>query len=192
MKGRAAEMLKFENVTVSYGKDSVIESFSADLSDSRITALTGPSGSGKTTLLSVAAGIIKPKSGAFLCDKKASVMFQEPRLFPWLTALENVSVVLNDDGTARERAENSLLSVGITDTDKYPSELSGGMKQRVAFARALAYNSGLLLLDEPFSALDGENRRELLRLLQNDGRQVIFVTHNDEEALIADRVIELK
>lgn len=192
MKGRAAEMLKFENVTVSYGKDSVIESFSADLSDSRITALTGPSGSGKTTLLSVAAGIIKPKSGAFLCDKKASVMFQEPRLFPWLTALENVSVVLNDDDTARERAENALLSVGITDTGKYPSELSGGMKQRVAFARALAYNSGLLLLDEPFSALDSENRRELLRLLQNDGRQVIFVTHNDEEALIADRVIELK
>ena len=193
MKGRAGRILViFENVTVKYGKKTVLDGFFADLSDSRITAVTGPSGCGKTTLLSVAAGIIRPYSGKFVCDKKISVMFQEPRLFPWLTALENVNAVLEDNKTSLAYAKEVLMKVGITDFDKYPSELSGGMKQRVAFARALAYDSGLLLLDEPFSALDNESRRAMLELVAADKRKVIFVTHNDDDTYIADKVLEMK
>lgn len=191
MKGRADKMVLFENITVKYGDKTVINDFNADLSDNRITALTGPSGSGKTTLLSVAAGILKPSGGRFVCDEKISVMFQEPRLFPWLTALENVSAVMSEDAP-RNRASQILKSVGISEFDKYPSELSGGMKQRVAFARALAYDSELLLLDEPFSALDTDNRKQMLELLAADGRRVIFVTHNSGDISVADRVIELE
>ena len=89
-------------------------------------------------------------------------------------------------------AERILKSVGISEFDKYPGQLSGGMKQRVSFARALAYDAELLLLDEPFSALDAENRSCMLELLAADGRQVMFVTHDDGDICIADKVIELK
>lgn len=128
----------------------MLDGFSADLSESRIIAVKGPSGCGKTTLLSVAAGIVKPCKGRFVCDKKISVMFQEPRLFPWLTARENITAVLHDRDKNSGYAERLLESVGISDFDKYPGQLSGGMKQRVSFARALAYDGELLLLDEPF------------------------------------------
>lgn len=184
-------MTVFDGVTVKYGKKTVLDRFSADLSENKVTAIVGPSGCGKTTLLSVAAGLIKPNSGRFLCDTQVSVMFQEPRLFPWLTAVENVTAVL-EKGESDVKAREALCSVGFDDFEKYPHELSGGMKQRVALARALAYKSGLLLLDEPFSALDTLSRRELLRVIVNDGRQIIFVTHNEDDTFVADRVITVK
>ena len=185
-------MLCFENVTVKYGDKTVLDGFSAELSESRIIVVKGPSGCGKTTLLSVAAGIVKPCKGRFVCDKKISVMFQEPQLFPWLTARENITAVLHDCDKNSGYAERILESVGISEFDKYPGQLSGGMKQRVSFARALAYDGELLLLDEPFSALDAENRRCMLELLAADGRQVMFVTHDDGDIYIADKIIELK
>lgn len=185
-------MVLFDNITVKFGQKTVLDSFCADVSNDRITAVTGPSGSGKTTLLSVAAGLIKPQSGKFICDKKISVMFQEPRLFPWLTALENVNIVTDDSKESAELSKQLLSKVGIDEFDKYPDQLSGGMKQRVAYARALAYDSELLLLDEPFSALDQNIRDDMLEMLTSSDRQVIFVTHSSRELEIADRIIELK
>ncbi len=184
-------MLKLENITVRYGDNTVIDNFSIDLSNSNITAIVGESGSGKTTLLNAIAGNVKLNSGKVVCDKKISFMFQEPRLFPWLTALQNVNVVLNDDITTVDTAKTMLDYVGINDYDKYPDELSGGMKQRVALARALVYDADLLVLDEPFSSVDAQNRRALLQLLKSDGRQIVFVTHNSEDTIIADTVITL-
>ena len=184
-------MLTFDNVTVGFGKNTVLDNFSFDLTKYNCIAICGPSGCGKTTILNVIAGFVKPKSGTIICDYTPVYMFQQPRLFPYLTALENVNVVLSDKKSTVEYAKGILEKVGITDFNKYPDELSGGMKQRVALARTLAGKGDLLLLDEPFSALDDESRFELLNIVKNDGRKVIFVTHNIEDTKIADFVLKL-
>lgn len=183
--------MRFKNITVKYGEKTVLKDFSADLTNSRITALVGPSGAGKTTLLKVAAGLLTPNRGSFVFDGKISVMFQEPRLLPWLTAAENVNLVLGDSRSTLPQAVAYLEKVGITETEAYPDTLSGGMKQRVALARALAYPSDLLLLDEPFAALDADNRRALLAMVEKDGRKVLFVTHNEEDTAIAETVLKI-
>ncbi len=185
-------MVVFDKITVKFGEKTVLDNFCADVSDNHITAVIGPSGSGKTTLMSVASGLIKPQGGKFICDKKISVMFQQPRLFPWLTALENVNIVASDNKTTIQLSKDMLLKVGINEFDKYPDQLSGGMKQRVAFARALVYDADLMLLDEPFSALDENIRDDMLKILTGINRQIIFVTHNRQELNIADKIIELK
>jgi NitT/TauT family transport system ATP-binding protein len=169
--------------------------------------LLGPSGCGKSTLLNIVAGFIPPSEGRVLVDGRAvtapgadrGVVFQEYALFPWLTVQENVEFGPKLRGLARaERravAERYLELVGLAaHRHKFPLELSGGMKQRVAIARALANNPSILLMDEPFGALDAQTREimqeELVRIQQVEPKTILFVTHSIREAVyLADRVV---
>ena len=169
--------------------------------------LLGPSGCGKSTLLKLAAGLIPPSSGSIRINGRPvtgpgpdrAVVFQDYALFPWMTVRENAEFGLAARGVdpARRRAISSelLRVVGLPDfADKYPHHLSGGMKQRVSIARALAVEPVLLLMDEPFGALDAQTRyvmqQELLRIWRAYKKTVLFVTHSIEEALfLGDRVL---
>ena len=172
--------------------------------------VVGPSGAGKTTLLRTLAGLAQPTSGAALFEGTPlrsvppgiGVVFQDygRSLYPWLTVARNVDLPLRVRGVAARRARRSgsprcLASVGLADVGRsYPWQLSGGMQQRVAIARSLAYRPDLLLMDEPFASVDAQTRFELedliLRVRQEFGVTVIFVTHDIDEAVyLADRVI---
>jgi NitT/TauT family transport system ATP-binding protein len=168
------------------------------------TAVVGPSGGGKTTLLHIAAGLDTQYTGEFErqpASATLAMLFQQPRLLPWRNARENVSFVLETRGVphaaARARAEELLALVGLREAaTKFPAQLSGGMQQRVALARALAVDPDLLLMDEPFSALDeltaARLREELLALYVQKVRTILFVTHDVAEACyLADRVVVL-
>ncbi len=163
--------------------------------------LVGASGCGKTTLLNLIAGLESPSSGTVTVSGRVGLMFQESALFPWLTVSENVAIALKLQRTPRrDRAGRvaellDLVHLGAFG-DKRPHELSGGMRQRVALARALAQNAEVLLMDEPFAALDAMTRDvmhdELERIWSRTGATVIFVTHNVREAVrLADRVVLL-
>ena len=173
-------MLIFDKVSISFDNTPVITDFSKDLSDSRIIAFTGASGCGKTTLLNAIAGLVK-YGGKIISDKKPVYMFQEPRLFPWLTALENVNAVLSGKKETLEKAKSMLEKTGFYDFDKYPDELSGGMQKRVALARTLAADGDLLLLDEPLSALDGVIKESIKDKIKQIAKEfhltTIIVTH---------------
>jgi NitT/TauT family transport system ATP-binding protein len=194
------------------GQIQVIASTSLSVEAGVIVALLGPSGSGKSTLLRMLSGLTTPTSGEVLwhgkpltdCSPNAAIVFQSFALFPWLTVLENVEVPLLARGVKHlerhRRALRTLHSVGLKGFETaYPKELSGGMKQRVGFARALAVEPEVLFMDEPFSALDvltAENLRgELMELWlakKIPTRSIFMVTHNIEEAvLLADRIIVL-
>ena len=186
-------MIKLENLTVRYQKQTVLKNLSAELPEGAVIAITGASGIGKSTLLHVLAGLLRPNDGKiFLSAKRIAYIFQEPRLFPWMTALENVSTVCNDEAKAR-----MLLERLLPDTEaaqKYPSELSGGMKQRVSIARALAYEPDLLLLDEPFKGLDSETREACAKFLfeQTRGCTVLMVTHDADDLRYCDVVLSME
>jgi NitT/TauT family transport system ATP-binding protein len=170
-------------------------------------AIIGPSGCGKSTLLKVISGLIRASSGSVAIDGKAidgvpksiGYLFQSDALLPWRTARQNVAVsaVLagKSERAAYEQAGGLLADLGLSAAlDKYPSELSGGMRKRVALARTLAYDPNVFLLDEPFSALDAQTRihvgNRFLRTLEKLKQSVVFVTHDIEEAIaLADRVI---
>lgn len=185
-------MLKLENLTVRYQKQTVLDRLSADLPEGKIVAITGASGIGKTTLLQTIAGLLRPSEGKVISDyHRISYIFQEPRLFPWMTALENVTTVCNDETKARE-----LLTKLLPDTDaadKYPAQLSGGMKQRISIARALAYEPDLLLLDEPFKGLDPQTRKQTTRFVfeQMKGKTVLMVTHDKEDLAFCDVILSM-
>ncbi len=167
----------------------------------------GPSGCGKTTLLNLIAGFISPTRGELIFDGKPlgapsperGVVFQEYALFPWLTALRNVEFGLKSQGLSRkerrEKAMEALAMVGLERAaDRYPFELSGGMRQRVAVSRALVNRPRILLMDEPFAAVDSLTRtslqEELMRIWQEVGLTVFFITHNIEEAVfLGDRIL---
>ncbi len=183
-------MLTLENITLRYGKNTVIDRLSHTFEDGKTTVILGESGVGKTTLLNIAAGLLRPTDGRVVnTHEKISYIFQEPRLFPWMTALENVSTVSDN-----ETAKKMLSLMGLEDSlGKYPAELSGGMKQRVSIARALAYAPDIIFLDEPFKGLDAERRRsvsqkvfELLR-----GKTAIMVTHDEADLEYADIILKL-
>lgn len=183
-----------------------------DIRDGEFLCILGSSGCGKSTLLSLLSGLNRPKEGEILVDGKAvrgpgpdrAVVFQQYSLFPWLTAKGNVMFAIRQSGrkyTRKERAkkaEEYLRSVGLLAArDKYPAQLSGGMKQRVAVARALALESDVLLLDEPFAAIDPKLRLELQELVStlcaSRKKTVVFVTHDiDEAILLADRIIVME
>jgi NitT/TauT family transport system ATP-binding protein len=171
-------------------------------------ALLGPSGCGKSTLLNLIAGLLTPSSGSIWFDGErpparaiSALVFQEFALFPWRTAQANVEFGLEEAGVApaerAERARRFIELTGLTGFEaKYPHELSGGMRQRVGIARALAVEPAVLLMDEPFSALDAQTRQlmqeELLSIWERTRKTILYVTHNIQEAVyMADRVVVL-
>ena len=177
-------MLKLTNISHSYGDHAVLKDRSITLFPGQRIAVMGPSGCGKTTLLRIALGLLKPSDGTVENTfQKTTVVFQEPRLLPWRTALENVNLVLADGKSTLKTARNYLEQVCLADAaDKYPRELSGGMQQRVAVARALAANGDLLILDEPFKALDETLREQMIRLVDQTQAAILLVTHEEAEA----------
>jgi NitT/TauT family transport system ATP-binding protein len=203
-------LLSLREISKSYGeknrKVKVLDNISLDIYD-EFTSIIGPSGSGKTTLLKIIAGVEKPDTGEikqYTKDLRIGFVFQFPTLLPWETVLENIALPLIANGVSREKAreiaEKYLGLVGLSGfEDFYPHELSGGMRQRVNIARALAIEPTILLLDEPFSHLDpltAENlRSEILDIWLSGAttvRSIILVTHNvDEAILMSDRIIIL-
>ena len=191
-------MLKLENVSFSYSKKEILTDFSLELRRGEILAIMGESGCGKTTLLRLIAGLQKPKSGSIDCHaERISYVFQEPRLFPWLTVSENLRAVMTDCDDADAVIRDALATVGLSENaDFYPDELSGGMKIRASLARALVFGGDLFLLDEPFSALNEELRRELAtdlkQLFRERGITAILVTHQASDAeMLADRIVRM-
>ena len=179
--------------------------FSVDAGE--FIAVVGPSGCGKSTLLNIVGGILSPSSGTVTVEdrqvdgprREIGMMFQTPILFPWRTVIENLLLPIDIFGYGRrhyqERAEGMLELIGLEGfADRYPAELSGGMQQRVALGRTLIFNPSVLLMDEPFGALDEFTREslnlELLRICASTNASTIFVTHNIGEAVfLADRVL---
>ncbi len=192
--------LRLAAVSHSYGEVQVYENLDLDIARGEFVAVVGPSGCGKTTLLNLLSGFEKPSSGQVERRGAIRTVHQQDGLLPWLTARENIALGLRGEreDAVRDGQLRELLSMIHLDgfADSYPHQLSGGMKQRVELARALAGQSDVLLLDEPFSALDYLTRlrlrRELEKMLQAHPRTVVFVTHDVEEAAqLADRVVVL-
>jgi NitT/TauT family transport system ATP-binding protein len=181
---------------------NVLDDVSLEVADGEFVCLLGASGCGKSTLLNLAAGLDRPTSGEVVVGGgRPALMFQEPALFPWLTAAQNVELALRLRGVGkRERKTRAADLLGLVRLagagDKRVHELSGGMRQRVAMARALAQDSTVLLMDEPFAALDAITRdvlhEELVRIRESQRLTVLFVTHNVREAVrLGDRVVLL-
>ena len=184
---------------------AAVQEVNLDIHPGQFIALVGPSGCGKTTVLNAIAGFVKPTEGTVTIDgsavtgpsARAGVVFQQHSLFPWMTALDNVAFGPRELGlpNARELARRHLALVGLGDfADAYPSTLSGGMRQRVGLARALATEPPVLLMDEPFGALDALTRELMQELLlgiwEKKPHTVVFITHDVEEAVfLADRVV---
>ncbi|MFB8778053.1 ABC transporter ATP-binding protein, partial [Streptomyces broussonetiae] len=183
------------------GAQPVLDDISLTVTPGEFVTLLGASGCGKSTLLNLIAGLDHPTTGTITTPGRPALMFQEHALFPWLTAGKNIELALKLRGIPkterRERADELLELVRLKDAHgKRVHELSGGMRQRVAMARALAQDSQLLLMDEPFAALDAITRDvlhdELTRIWQETSLSVLFVTHNVREAVrLAQRVVLL-
>jgi NitT/TauT family transport system ATP-binding protein len=210
-----AGAVRVEDVSVSFarrdgGRLAALDGLDLEIDGGEIVALIGPNGSGKSTLLRVIAGLLAPDRGRASIDgdpitapePRIGLVFQEPRLLPWRSAADNITYPLELAGwPAVRRAERLETLTELVDLDpsvraNRPAELSGGQRQRVALARALALQPEVLLLDEPFSALDALSRErfdlELLRLWERAGSTIVLVTHSIAEAiLVADRVVVL-
>jgi NitT/TauT family transport system ATP-binding protein len=200
----------FNNISKKFAKNTEHEVEALDRIDFTIeehefVAIVGPSGCGKTTLLRIAAGLIKQDTGQIIYrgikNPKAVLVFQDKGLLPWLTVLDNICLGLELQGVSKaireKRALDFMKLVKLDGFEKnYPHELSGGMQQRVALARAFLTNPDVLLMDEPFGALDAQTRtilqEELLELWLRERKTVLFVTHDiDEAILLSDRIIVL-
>lgn len=180
-------MIRLRNVTKSYGEKTVLRDFSLELPCRGAVALMGPSGCGKTTLLRLIAGLEAPDSGEVLLPEspKISVVFQEDRLLEAFSVRENVLAVLPDSQAGRAEADRCLLRCGLDDVAaSRPESLSGGMRRRVAIARAMAFGGNILLLDEPFKGLDDATRQSISSFVfENSGKRLtILVTHDSAEA----------
>ena len=202
-------MLEVKNLRKAFGDFVVFENISMKVKEGEFVCIVGPSGCGKTALLRVIAGLEKADNGSIYVDRKLmnepsrekGLVFQEFALFPWRTVRKNVEFGLEYGGVPlkdrKKLSEKYIKLVGLSGwEDKYPHELSGGMKQRVAIARALVNNPRILLMDEPFASVDAQTRNilqgELLRIWKETRKTIVFVTHNIDEAVyLADRVIVL-
>lgn len=176
-------MLELRNVCKSYGSQPVLSNVNFTVPEGGRICVCGPSGCGKTTLIRIILGLEKADSGEVIKPRelRTSVVFQEDRLLPWKTALDNITAV----GVEKKAAAHCLELVGLSsDADKYPGELSGGMKRRLCCARALAYNGELVVLDEPFTGLDDEAAESMARLIRKEtqGKTVIMITHDADAA----------
>ncbi len=186
-------MIAFEHVALVYGTRTILRDVTLAVAPGEHAALMGPSGCGKTSLLRMAAGLAAPTAGHVTVNaQRLAYAFQEPRLMPWRTAAENVNAVLSDGPGTMDQALYWLEAVGLSEAaGRFPAELSGGMRQRVDLARAMAYGGDLLLLDEPTKELDPALRESVLALLAEHGRDrtLLMATHSMKEAqALADRV----
>ena len=206
-----AAQIHIERLNMRFGRDTqqviALENIDLDISSGEFVCLLGPSGCGKSTLLNLIAGFLLPSSGTLAVNgtpvtapgPDRGMVFQEYALFPWMTVADNIAFGLRIKSTPRAvidaRVDELLQLLGLAEfRTRFPKDLSGGMRQRVAIARVLALDSPILLMDEPFGALDALTRRtlqdELLRLWQKLRKTVVFVTHSIEEAIyLADRVV---
>jgi NitT/TauT family transport system ATP-binding protein len=204
-------IIRFDNVGVAFGEEKIYDGLSFDVRRGEFVCILGPSGCGKSTSLRLIGGLLDLTSGRVVVDGRSprdawaeiAFVFQSPRLVPWRTALDNVLLGSQlrfgsrDRDKRRARATELLALVGLAgDARKYPAMLSGGERQRVAIARALAVDPQIVLMDEPFSALDlnmrSRMRTEVERIWLETGKTVVFVTHDIDEALqLADRTVVL-
>ncbi|MBQ8801860.1 MAG: ABC transporter ATP-binding protein [Clostridium sp.] len=185
-------MLQCQNLTLSYADKAVLQDFSLSLPLTGVTALRGPSGCGKTTLLRVIAGLERPQSGKILgiSPQETGFLFQENRLFPWRTVQQHLTDVMPRPDSVKARELLTLVELEGEEA-LYPAQLSGGMGRRLALARALALESKLLLLDEPFSGVDPDRAERILARLKAFGVPVLLVSHEERVVAMADRVVEL-
>lgn len=193
--------ISLDSITRSYGSTRIIAPTSVDIEPGQFVSLLGPSGCGKSTILSMLANLDNPSTGTVDVEGRFAVVFQDHALLPWMSARANIEFGLRSARpslSAEERravADRRLTEVGLIDAaDRRPARLSGGMQQRVGIARAFAVEPEILLLDEPFGALDALTRRELqlalLDLWESDRRTVVMVTHDvDEAILLSDRIL---
>jgi len=205
--------VEFERITCTFagarGSYTAVKDVSLSIGEGEFVSVVGPTGCGKSTLLNVAAGLLRPSSGMVRVfgeplsgiNRKAGYMFQAEALMPWRSALANVTAGLEfrgvDSAQARQRAGEWLGRVGLAGFgDRFPHQMSGGMRKRASLAQMLILDPQILLMDEPFSALDIQTRQlmenELLELWSADRKSVIFITHDLEEAIsLSDRVVVL-
>jgi NitT/TauT family transport system ATP-binding protein len=208
--------VEFERITCTFaargtgsGSYTAVKDVTLTIGDGEFVSVVGPTGCGKSTLLNVAAGLLRPSSGSLRVfdeplqgvNRRAGYMFQSEALMPWRSALGNVTAGLEFRGVAREEARRRgrewLERVGLAGfEDRYPHQLSGGMRKRVSLAQMLILDPQIMLMDEPFSALDVQTRQlmenELLDLWSANRKSVIFITHDLEEAIsLSDRVVVL-
>ena len=200
--------ISVRDVSLSYGSIVAARDLTFDVRPGEFVSLIGPSGCGKSSALRAIGGLLSPQTGeVHVCGsvvrgprpKEISFVFQDLALYPWRSALRNVEVALQFAGVTRKerraRAMEALHMVGLGDVpNRFPNQLSGGMQQRVAIARALVSDASVLLLDEPFAALDEQTRLrlggQLLTLLEEQGKTVVFVTHSlSEAAYLSDRIV---
>ena len=184
-------MIKLENISISFDGQTIIKDLSCSFVKGSFSAITGESGIGKTTLINTIAGLVVPDSGKVICNTKSiSYVFQSARLFPWLNALQNVECVCDD----KEKAKYYLDLLLPDCYEKYPNELSGGMKQRVSIARALACEADLILLDEPLKELDEQTKENTARVILEHikDKTAILVSHDKYELSLANSLYLLK
>ena len=191
-------MLRINNLSKNFDDKEVLKDLSITFPNSGFVAICGPSGCGKSTLLHIISGFEKPSCGEIIFNDIAhsiSMSFQEPRLLPDRTALQNVNFVLGDKKATLSRAKELLVALDIQDVDLYPDELSGGMKARVSIARALAKKTDIYIFDEPFANLDKETALLCIDVIKKEtaGALTVAVLHDTDLAeKISDRVIYLK
>ena len=198
------EELRVENLAFSFGFKEILKDINFKLKKGEVVSIVGPSGGGKTTLLHLCAKLLTLEEGKIRNSfKSSSFAFQEARLLPWKNVIDNISLGLKAKNVKKQKADelskNIALKFGlqIDDFEKFPKDLSGGMKQRVSFARALVLNPSVLFLDEPFSALDIGLKKELQSLLieeiNTNKLSILFITHDLMEAIkLSDEILVLK